>query len=365
MSLGKKFAIELSKMERQLTLQTWKENNTRIGYFDNNGIWHDAAGTDKIKDELAAVEAKLNGISTGNAYWERKEQAMEDKVQHELELKNGLETRKKELLLRTKTLASESLIISKCLDKPINDRFILFSLCGKGGFCEVWKACDAKKSAEKDEPIYVACKLFFFDSNWLEEKTDQLYRQIYAEKTTLASLGIHENITQYIELSESAEIAVLVFEHVSSMTLKDCIEHKGQLEERHVIPVIRQSAKAGDTRDIKPSNIFIDESGRVQLFDFGNAHQLSTGEVFKQLDREARGTLCYLPPEAFRSSGDSYTFGESLKDASKREALFDYKRILSRRDAIDLGSCDISESAKDFLKSVSSTAWTNVPMLAN
>ena len=68
-------------------------------------------------------------------------------------------------------------------------------------------------------------------------------------------------------------------------------------------------------RDLKPSNIMVEQSGMVRLIDFGIARLFKPG---KASDTAAIGTLGYAPPEQYGSiqtdlRSDVYSLGATLR----------------------------------------------------
>ena len=130
--------------------------------------------------------------------------------------------------------------------------------------------------------------------------------QFKAEAQNLARLR-HPNIVQVYDASVAGNYPYLVMEFIDGITLKFLIEEYS--EKRVRIPLIRALrtiysvglalAYAHQTniihRDVKPSNIMIEASGRVVLADFGLA-RLTT----MRSDTETgtiKGTPAYMAPE--------------------------------------------------------------------
>ena len=147
--------------------------------------------------------------------------------------------------------------------------------------------------------------------------------QFKAEAQNLARLR-HPNIVQVYDASVAGNYPYLVMEFIDGITLKFLIEEYS--EKRVRIPLIRALRTIYSVglalayahqrniihRDVKPSNIMIEESGRVVLADFGLA-RLTT----MRSDTETgtiKGTPAYMAPEQAlgRSSNprsDIYSLG--------------------------------------------------------
>jgi len=130
--------------------------------------------------------------------------------------------------------------------------------------------------------------------------------QFKAEAQNLARLR-HPNIVQVYDASVAGNYPYLVMEFIDGITLKFLIEE--YREKRVRIPLIRALRTIYSVglalayahqrniihRDVKPSNIMIEESGRVVLADFGLA-KLTT----RRSDTETgtiKGTPAYMAPE--------------------------------------------------------------------
>jgi WD40 repeat protein/serine/threonine protein kinase len=78
-------------------------------------------------------------------------------------------------------------------------------------------------------------------------------------------------------------------------------------------------------RDVKPSNLLLDERGRVWITDFGLCRHEGTDEITKPTD--VVGTLRYIPPERFEGKidarGDVYGLGVTLHELLTLAPAFD------------------------------------------
>lgn len=127
-----------------------------------------------------------------------------------------------------------------------------------------------------------------------------------AEAQSLALLR-HPNIVQVYDASVSQDFSYLVMEFIEGDTLKEIIEDYRFRQLRfpisrtlrivYSIGLALTYAHQRDIihRDVKPSNVMVEQSGRVVLADFGLA-RLTTGQGDTQTG-EIKGTPAYMAPE--------------------------------------------------------------------
>ena len=129
----------------------------------------------------------------------------------------------------------------------------------------------------------------------------------------------------------------LVMEYVDGTTLAQLVKEEGKLSPDDAAPLLRQAAdalvaahSAGIVhRDVKPSNILVDRSGRVRLTDFGIA-RIAADPSLTQTGL-VTGSPAYLAPEvAAGHRGD-----EAADVWSMGATLF---HVLSGRPPYDIGN---------------------------
>ena len=182
---------------------------------------------------------------------------------------------------------------------------------GRGGTAVVYLA------RHRATGVDVAIKLV--RAKYLED--DEALARFAREARFVAQLD-HPNIVpvhQVLDLG-SAGIA-LVMGHIAGRTLKQVILDEKPLAFDRIERVIRDVAGALGAahergivhRDVKPENIFVDESGRALLADFGVARSMN-GDTQLTMNGIAIGTPAYMAPEQIDGSepdgrGDIYSLG--------------------------------------------------------
>ena len=183
---------------------------------------------------------------------------------------------------------------------------------GRGGMATVYKAY--QPSMER----YVALKIlpdhYAHDPNFVQ--------RFVREARTIAKLE-HKNILPVYDFGEDGGVTYLAMRYLESGTLKD-VQGMGRLTLADAANIMRQMCSALDYahrqgvvhRDVKPSNIMVDDEGEAYLTDFGIAKVL---EGTEQLTASGGflGTPAYMAPEQVMaqpvdSRADIYALGIML-----------------------------------------------------
>jgi serine/threonine protein kinase len=136
-------------------------------------------------------------------------------------------------------------------------------------------------------------------------------RRLKREAQTIALLN-HPNICTVYEIAEHAGQAFIAMERLDGRNLKAHMARR-KLATEEILDITLQIARALEAahtkgivhRDIKPGNIFVDESGRVKVLDFGLARRFAVTDAdsaFPGLDGSTIpgrpvGTANYMAPE--------------------------------------------------------------------
>lgn len=193
------------------------------------------------------------------------------------------------------------------------DRFELRGILGEGGFGTVFRAFDR----ERDE--LVALKLMRRTS------ADSLYR--FKREFRVAAGLSHPNVIPLYALFTASEQWFFTMPLIAGQPLLEWINGSiprlrasmGQL-----VAALGALHAAGIThRDVKPSNVLVDDAGRVVLLDLGLARSMADGD-----STIAAGTPRYMSPEQCAGGEigpacDVYALGVILFEAIAAQPPFD------------------------------------------
>jgi len=174
---------------------------------------------------------------------------------------------------------------------------------GAGGMGAVYRAHDRKLHRD------VALKVLPAE---LARDPDRRKR-FQREAQTVASLK-HPNIVTIFSVEEADDIAFITMELVEGKPLSSIIPAQGLSLDRFfdlAIPltdaVAAAHAKGITHRDLKPTNIMVDDAGRVEVLDFGLAKLVTpeqtqkstiiTGQDTATQEGHILGTAAYMSPE--------------------------------------------------------------------
>ena len=192
----------------------------------------------------------------------------------------------------------------------LNDRYLLLTLLGKGGFSEVHKAYDLK------EQRYTACKIHQLNKDWKDEKKANYIKHAVREYNIHKQLD-HPRIVKLYDVFEIDNNSFCtVLQYCDGNDLDFHLKQHKSLPEKEARSIIMQTVAAlkylNEIKppvihyDLKPGNILLGKgsnAGEIKITDFGLSKIMDddnyTPELGMDLTSQGAGTYWYLPPECF------------------------------------------------------------------
>jgi serine/threonine-protein kinase len=149
---------------------------------------------------------------------------------------------------------------------------------------------------------------------------DETFRRRFVHEARAAGEVRHKHLVPITDAGEAEGRPYLAVAFVRGQTLEARLASDGPMSLEDVVRVVAHVASGLDAlhaggivhRDVKPSNVIIDEMGSANLTDFG----LAKGRAYTVLTQPGMvmGTLDYLAPELLRGSeataaSDIYALG--------------------------------------------------------
>jgi serine/threonine protein kinase len=185
-------------------------------------------------------------------------------------------------------------------------KYLIMERVGHGGMSAIYKALDT--TTNKIVAVKVLSAAMASDPTFEARFTREI--------EVLRSLD-HPHILPILDYGEIRGLPYIVMPYYSHGTLKDRIDQGMTLEQgakivEQVAEALEYAHARGIThRDVKPSNVLLDEDGNAVLSDFGFAH-LSDSSL-SLTGSSLLGTPAYMSPEQCR--------GEEINGASDQYSL--------------------------------------------
>jgi tousled-like kinase len=116
----------------------------------------------------------------------------------------------------------------------LNDRYLILSILGKGGFSEVYKAFDLEKFRE------VACKIHHFDDSWSDQVKDDYIKHALRENEIHKELNNRRVVKHFdtVEIDHNSFCTIL--ELCSGPDLYNYLKENKQIQEKEAKLIISQ-----------------------------------------------------------------------------------------------------------------------------
>ncbi len=198
--------------------------------------------------------------------------------------------------------------------KLLEQRYELLHMLGQGGMSEVWLASDRRLNGKQ----------------WAVKKSRQssaISNTVVMEEAKVMAELHHPNLPQVVDLfMDEGGAFVIVMEYIRGRNVRQWFD-----DNRRSIPVrdaVRLACELCDAlahlhnclagklvyRDVKPSNLMLEEGGRLKLIDFGTVRWFKEGQ---DRDTIALGTAGFASPEQLSGEqtcprSDVYSVGALL-----------------------------------------------------
>ncbi|KAG2711407.1 hypothetical protein I3760_04G075400, partial [Carya illinoinensis] len=224
---------------------------------------------------------------------------------------------------------SNKLFSSNDLEEA-TDRFNANRILGRGGQGTVYKGMLS------DGRIVAVKRSVMIDEEKLEE---------FVNEVVILSRIKHRNVVKLLGCCLETKVPLLVYEFVPNGTLAHYLDDQNEFPLGMHLRIATEVAgalfylhSAASSpiyhRDIKTTNILLDEKYRAKVADFGTSRSIAIDQT--HLTTLVYGTFRYLDPEYFQSSqfteqSDVYSFGVVLAELLTGEKAISSKRILETK----------------------------------
>jgi eukaryotic-like serine/threonine-protein kinase len=219
------------------------------------------------------------------------------------------------------------MVTSRPQNRRLLDRYDLGDQLGRGGMGQVWLADDTVLQRQ------VAIKEVEFPPGVPAGEAESLRARVMREARAAARLN-HPHVTTIYDVVQDDGRTWIVMEYVDAPTMTELVDRRGALSVEDTVAVglqvlsALQAAHAAGIvhRDVKPSNVMVDATGRAKLADFGVA--AVQGDPKITMTGLIIGSPSYMAPEQAREgrsteATDLWGLGATLYYAVEGEPPFD------------------------------------------
>ncbi|KHN40266.1 Wall-associated receptor kinase-like 20 [Glycine soja] len=316
-----------SKCEHGRGCKRCNKKTSLIGDTKGKGHGKDSNGkVRKKKKMLLAVVASLGGIFSivtviGVIFYKKHNQAKQAKIK-----------KRKEISSAKANALSSRIFTGREIRKATNN-FSQENLVGTGGFGEVFKGTFDDGTVFAIKRAKLGCT----------KGIDQMQNEV----RILCQVN-HRSLVRLLGCCLELENPLLIYEYVSNGTLFDYLHRyssgsREPLKWHQRLKIAHQTAEGLCYlhsaavppiyhRDVKSSNILLDDKLDAKVSDFGLSRLVELAEENKShIFTSAQGTLGYLDPEYYRNfqltdKSDVYSFGVVLMELLTAQKAIDFNR---------------------------------------
>ncbi len=200
----------------------------------------------------------------------------------------------------------------------LQNRYKIMGTLGVGGFSSVYQARDMRFAA-----VTRLCAIKEMVTVSKSKATQELAKKTFETEASILATLEHPAIPEVFDYFSEGSSNYLVMEFIRGKDLEAVSgARKEPIEEAEILDWAKQICEVMIYlhnqkpepivfRDLKPSNLMLDQHNRVRLIDFGIA------KIFREGSRGTMiGTEGYSPPEQYRGesspAGDVYALGATL-----------------------------------------------------
>jgi eukaryotic-like serine/threonine-protein kinase len=207
----------------------------------------------------------------------------------------------------------------------LQERYRIVGTLGVGGFSSVYQARDMRFPAVTK---LCAVKEMVIATN--DPQLRQLTIKSFEREASMLAMLNHPAIPDVSDYFTEGNRSYLVLELIRGKDLQNWLEeHEELVQQREALDWALQLCEALAYlhtqkpqpivfRDMKPSNVMLDQYNRIRLIDFGIAKNFDAGNKGTMI-----GTEGYSPPEQYRGeatpAGDVYALGATLHHLLTRQ----------------------------------------------
>jgi eukaryotic-like serine/threonine-protein kinase len=200
----------------------------------------------------------------------------------------------------------------------LQERYRVMGTLGVGGFSAVYQARDMRFAS-----VTRLCAIKEMVNATGDPAARELAKRSFETEASILATLEHSAVPEVYDYFSEGDRSYLVMEYIRGKDLEGTMEERNEPFDPNLI--VEWALQVCDVlcylhshqpqpivfRDLKPSNIMLDQQGRIRLIDFG---------IAKVFQGQAKGTMIgtegYSPPEQYRGeaspAGDVYALGATM-----------------------------------------------------